>query len=136
MVAVSNPEVERLAHARYLSVTTFRQDGTPVATPVWVTEEGGYLQVITQAGSGEVKRLRSNAEVLLAPCDARGQLQGDQVPGRATVIEDPELLERAGQLQRQRYGLLATLAQWWARLRQRESVVLAITVEAETPEQA
>ncbi len=32
---------------RYISLTTFRRDGTPVATPVWVARQGDELRVFT-----------------------------------------------------------------------------------------
>ena len=128
MCAVINPELDRLARAKYISVTTYRRDGTPVATPVWVVAEGGYLQVITARDSGKVKRLRNNAEVAIAPCDVLGELQGDPVPGTAAIIEDPALVERVERLIGGRYALLGRLFIWWSRVRKRESVVLALDV--------
>lgn len=129
MKSVTNPEVERLAGAKYISLTTFRKDGTPVSTPVWVTTEEGYLIVITDGDSGKVKRLRRNHHVTIAPCDVRGNLQGDPVNGIATVISDPELIERAEHLLRQRYGLAARVMGLLSKLRGgRDTVVLAVTV--------
>lgn len=129
MCAVINPELDRLARAKYISVTTYRRDGTPVATPVWVVSEGGFLQVITARDSGKVKRLRNNAEVAIAPCDVRGGLQGDPVTGSASIIEDPALVERVERLVGGRYGLLGRLFIWWSEVRNRELVVLALDVE-------
>src|SRR5918993_351000 len=43
---------------RYLSLTSFRRDGTGVATPVWFVEDGGRLLVETDAGSYKVRRIR------------------------------------------------------------------------------
>jgi hypothetical protein len=36
---------------KYLSLTSFRRDGTGVATPVWFVETGGRLLVETDAAS-------------------------------------------------------------------------------------
>ena len=72
-------DVEKLARGRYLSLTTFRRDGTPVATPVWVARQGDELVVYTARSSGKVKRLRNNNRVLLAPCNMRGRVNGDVV---------------------------------------------------------
>ena len=48
-----------LADARYLSLTTFRKDGTPVATPVWVvSDDGRRLLVWTGADTWKAKRIR------------------------------------------------------------------------------
>ena len=54
---------ERAAEAsmfrgKYLSVISYKRDGTSVATPVWFVEEDGRLLVGTGAASGKVKRIR------------------------------------------------------------------------------
>lgn len=129
---VINPELDRLARARYVSLTTFREDGAPVATPVWVVSEGGYLQVLSRAASDNVARLRVSERVLIAPCDSRGGLQGDPVDGVATIIDDPELVARVERLVRERYGLAARVRALVDKVRRSApKVVLAITV-AET----
>ena len=50
-----------LAPGKYLSLTTFRADGTPVATPVWLVRDGDALLVMTDPASGKAKRLRSDS---------------------------------------------------------------------------
>ena len=102
--------VEKLAKARYLSLTTFRRDGTPVATPVWVAQQGDELVVYTARSSGKVKRLRNNNRILLAPCDMRGRVTGDVVEGTARLLDDAE---PAISLIRRKYGLQARLLFWW-----------------------
>jgi uncharacterized protein len=106
--------VEELARGKYLSLTTFRGDGTPVATPVWLVRDGDALRVITQADSGKAKRLRKDSRVLVAPCDARGTLKGEQVEGTAT-LEDAAETARTAQLIENRYGLLGKLFMWRSR---------------------
>lgn len=108
------PPLDSLASGKYLSLTTFRRDGTPVATPVWLVRDGDALRVITQADSGKAKRLRNDSRVLLAPCDARGKLTGEQVEGTAT-IEDATETARTAQLIEARYGLLGKLLMWRSR---------------------
>ena len=85
--AESNP-TESLAAGDYLSLTTFRKDGTAVATPVWVMRQGEDLFVFTGAESGKVKRLRNNSAVQLASCDVRGKIRGNQYPGEAEILPD------------------------------------------------
>ena len=106
--------LDALGSSKYLSLTTFRRDGTPVATPVWLVRDGDALRVITQADSGKAKRLRNNARVLVAPCDARGSLKGHQVEGTAT-LEDAAETARTAQLIEARYGLLGKLFMWRSR---------------------
>ena len=75
---------------KYLSITSYRRDGTGVATPVWFVEEGGRLLVMTAADSGKVKRSPvRNAFVTAAPCSARGPAsgRGDRGPRRDPTAE-------------------------------------------------
>ena len=79
--------LERLNSAKYLLVTTFRRDGRAVATPVWKVRDGDALGVWTATGSGKVKRIRNRPEVRLAPCDYRGPPLGEEVSGRAEILD-------------------------------------------------
>jgi PPOX class probable F420-dependent enzyme len=106
--------LRELGQGKYLSLTTFRKDGTPVATPVWLVQDGDSLRVITQGDSGKAKRLRNDSRVLLAPCDAHGNLKGGQVEGSA-VLQDAAQTARTAQLVEARYGLLGKLLMWRSR---------------------
>lgn len=106
--------LESLGQGKYLSLTTFRQDGTPVSTPVWLVRDGDVLRVITQADSGKAKRLRNDPRVLLAPCDARGNLKGPQIEGMA-LLQDAAKTARTAELVEKRYGLLGKLLMWRSR---------------------
>ena len=57
---------------KYVSLTTFRRDGTPVSTPVWFVTEDGSLLVETDGDSYKVKRIRHNDNVTVASCNAMG----------------------------------------------------------------
>jgi PPOX class probable F420-dependent enzyme len=105
-------DTQTLAKSKYLSLTTFRRDGTPVATPVWVAQQGNALVVVTQRSSGKAKRLRNDSRVLLAPCDMRGRVTGDVVEGTALVQNDAETAASID-LIRRRHGLIARLSFWW-----------------------
>lgn len=97
-----------LGEPKYLLLTTFRADGTPVPTPVWCVREGSRLRVITQADSGKVRRIRARADVQVGPCDARGRPKGPQVPARAVLLEESQVDATADAIAR-RYGLLGRL---------------------------
>ncbi|MBA3826920.1 MAG: PPOX class F420-dependent oxidoreductase [Ktedonobacterales bacterium] len=73
---------------RYINLTTFRRDGTGVATPVWFVEHHGGLALYTAATAGKVKRLRHTAHVTLAPCTVRGAVTGPTLVGNARLLED------------------------------------------------
>ena len=70
-----------LADEKYILLTTFRRDGTPVATPVWsVALEGDRLGFWTSSGSGKAKRLAHTQRVTVQPCDARGRVKQGTSP--------------------------------------------------------
>jgi PPOX class probable F420-dependent enzyme len=71
---------------KYLSLTSYRRDGTPVATPVWFVEDGGRLLVATGSRTGKVKRIRRDPTVSVAPCSALGALRGAPVEARARIL--------------------------------------------------
>ncbi|MEW1952320.1 PPOX class F420-dependent oxidoreductase [Terrabacter sp. NPDC080008] len=82
-------DVDTLADSRYVSLTTFRRSGAPVATPVWVARDGDELVVITVDPSGKLKRLAHDPRVELRPCDMRGR-----VPERAMTYAGTAVVDR------------------------------------------
>ena len=75
---------------KYLSVTSFKRDGSGVATPVWFVVDGGRLLVQTDSDSFKVRRIRRNATVEVAPCSAGGRLTAAPVRGRAEIVPTEE----------------------------------------------
>jgi uncharacterized protein len=100
---------ERLGASRYVLLTTFRMDGTPVPTPLWVVRDGDELAVWTVSTSGKVKRIRRNAAVTVAECDFRGNPRGEAVPGTARILDDAAT-ERVRSLLRKKYGVTGWLS--------------------------
>ncbi len=83
-----------LADERYLLLTTFRRDGTPVATPVWATPyDESSVAFWTSSGSGKAKRLAHTARVTVQPSDGRGRVKPGTQPVEATarVVSGEEL---------------------------------------------
>ena len=117
---MGNPDVERLARGKYLSLTTFKKDGSAVATPVWVARDGDELVVITDATSGKAKRIRNSGRVVLAPCDMRGKVTGPSVDGAARLTDSTATDYISAQIKR-KYGLTYTLIGLMEKLRRRES---------------
>ncbi len=78
--------MDTLADERYVLFTTFKKDGEPVSTPVWIAGlPDGRLGFTTEAGSWKVKRLKRNDAVVLQPCDSRGNLSPGSEPTSATA---------------------------------------------------
>jgi uncharacterized protein len=100
--------IDDLAAGKYISLATFKRDGTRVATPVWVTREGDHLYVITEAGSGKAKRLRNSPRAEVAACDMRGSLTGDVYEATAILLDEQGTQEVAARVNA-KYGLTAKL---------------------------
>ncbi|MFE5828886.1 PPOX class F420-dependent oxidoreductase [Streptomyces sp. NPDC056488] len=84
---------EELRRGRYVSLTTFRKNGTGVATPVWYAVEGAELYAWTRTDSWKVKRLRNDPRVEAAVCDVRGNVPegAARVTGEARLVTGEEL---------------------------------------------
>ena len=89
---------------KYFSLTSFRRDGSGVATPMWFVADNGQLVVETDADSYKVKRIRHDPHVRIAVCDARGRLRGEAVDAEATVLPDTER-ERVERLLARKYRI-------------------------------
>ena len=93
---------------KYVLLTTFRRDGTPVATPVWIVPlDERKVGFWTSSGSGKAKRLAHTERVSVQPCDARGRVrEGTQsVPATARVVTDAEFASIQEKV-RAKYGVL------------------------------
>ena len=119
---------------KYLSLTTFKRDGTGVATPVWFVAEASTILVITGADSHKVRRIHQNPAVTVAECTASGRLRRPPVPARAQILPYHQA-PRARQLMARKYWLdrIVILPVYRAvqtirhgRRRQTEGVVLII----------
>ncbi|MFE0888452.1 PPOX class F420-dependent oxidoreductase [Streptomyces rochei] len=119
--------VARLGTGKYLLVTTYRKNGTPVATPVWVVRDGDALGVWTAADSWKVKRVRNRADVLIGPCDLRGRPTGAQIPATAEVC-DPATTGRYRRLIARKYGIVGRLTLLGSRLRRGTAGTVGIRI--------
>ncbi|HUF98420.1 MAG TPA: PPOX class F420-dependent oxidoreductase [Ilumatobacter sp.] len=82
-----------IADEKYIALTTFKRDGTPVTTPVWIAplSEANTAGFWTSSGSGKAKRIGHTTRVTLQACDARGRASAD-----APVIDATAELASAG----------------------------------------
>ena len=93
-----------LDSAKYVSLVTYKKDGTPVAAPVWVVPfEGGYA-FTTDPDSFKIKRLRNDARATLTVCDMRGKIKdGATVHIGAAVVLDEDDAEDVAKLISKKY---------------------------------
>jgi PPOX class probable F420-dependent enzyme len=101
---------------KYLSVGSYRRDGTEVRTPVWFVQEDGSLLVQTDGQSGKVKRIRRNPVVRIAPCTASGRLRGEPVTAHAELLPAAETGRVEAMIARKyRLDLVIIKPLWYAR---------------------
>lgn len=107
---------EDLAEARYVSLETYRKNGTGVRTPVWVARDGEDLVVFTNGDSYKVKRLRRNPKMRIAECGVRGAIKGPWHDATGRLVHDEREKQSAIQAIRDKYGWQMTLVDLGARL--------------------
>lgn len=81
------PGLQDFVRERYVLLTSYRRDGSPVRTPVNLAVEAGrgYLRTYDQAL--KVKRMRRNPEVTIAPATLRGRPTGPALRARARLLD-------------------------------------------------
>jgi PPOX class probable F420-dependent enzyme len=128
---------EALFPGRYLSVTSFKRDGTGVATPVWFVSDGKRLFALTDLHSAKVRRMRRDPRVLVASCRVDGKLRSEPVPARVAVLTATPELEHVQKLLIDRYKISYRLVMLIYRLGRRlrgqhslaDGAALAITLK-------
>ncbi|WP_369214291.1 PPOX class F420-dependent oxidoreductase [Streptomyces flavofungini] len=106
----------RLAAGKYLLVSSARKDGTLVPSPVWVVPDGDALGIWTPSESWKVKRIRRRADVMVGPCDVRGNPTGPQAPATAEIC-GPEVTARYRTLINRKYKVVGFLTLLGSRIR-------------------
>ena len=130
-------DLDALFPGRYLSITSFKRDGTGVATPVWFVSDGKRLFAFTDLHSAKIWRIRRNPRVLVASCWPGGKLRREPVAARAEVLTATADLERVRALLVARYKISYRVVMFFYRLGRRlrgkqsvaEGAALAITLE-------
>ena len=103
--------LEQFEKQKYLNLETFRKNGQSMKTPVWFTQAGQTIYVLTMANSGKVKRIRNNGWVNIAPCKMDGKLTGTWVQAQARQVTDTEISTTVDRLVDKKYGLLKKIFQ-------------------------
>ena len=131
---MTNPDLDRLAAARHVALTSFAADGTGVSTCMWLGREGDALYLLTHSGAGKVERINGNPRVEIGPSDGRGRLQGGTSTATAEVLTDAETVRRTSAIIRRRYGVQYPLLRGLMMLRGRSAgKPVAIRITNPTP---
>ncbi|MGD0705821.1 MAG: PPOX class F420-dependent oxidoreductase [Trebonia sp.] len=84
-------------NAKTILLTTYKRDGTAVATPVSIAFDGDRAFFRSYDKAWKTKRLRNNPRVQVAPSTLRGNPTGPAVQARATLLagEQADIAARA-----------------------------------------
>lgn len=97
---------------KYVLFTTFKRDGTAVASPVWCTPlADGTFGFWTSSDSGKAKRLRNGDRVIVQPCDRRGRPRDgtSSTEGTARLVTGTELDDIRSRIVA-KYGVMAKMS--------------------------
>ncbi|MET8131625.1 MULTISPECIES: PPOX class F420-dependent oxidoreductase [unclassified Streptomyces] len=119
--------LDALGSGKYLLITSYRKNGTGVATPVWVVPDGTALGAWTVADSWKVKRIRNRADVMVGPCDVRGRPTGEPVPATAEIVDAAQTAHYRKLIAR-KYGVMGRLTLFGSRLRRGDSGTVGIRI--------
>lgn len=122
-------DVSQFSSERVICLESYRKNGNPVQTPVWVVEKGGTIYVRTDPNTGKVKRIRRNPAVRIAQSNMRGKILGSWIRGDAHFLEGKEA-DPIQELFRKKYGMMGRLSGFSNKLRGRNvSTVIAIELK-------
>ncbi len=101
-----------ISDEKYMLLTTFRRNGTPVAAPVWVVPlDGDTFGFATSSSSGKAKRLAHTSRVSVQACDVRGRVTDGSpiIEGSARITTGPEYLTIKAKVKK-KYGYMVTVS--------------------------
>ena len=104
---MSKDASSNLGEQKFVSLTTFKRNGDPVAAPMWIVRDGNYLLAWTPADAWKVKRIRRDPRVTLTPSGRTGKVQpgAPVIDATAEVITDAGEVTRVESLIKRKYGL-------------------------------
>ena len=108
-MACFDPFVKR----RTALLSTYKRDGTTVATPVTIAVDGDRAYVRTWDSAWKAKRMRNNPAVLVAPSTVRGRATGPTIGARARLLDGDEAARAARAIARRQpilQGVLVPVA--------------------------
>jgi PPOX class probable F420-dependent enzyme len=103
--------LDEIKSEKYISVETFKKDGTSVKTPVWFTIKDNLVYVVTRDQTGKVKRLKNNLNVKIATCNIKGKIKGRWNSGTVEILNKQET-EEAVKRRDKKYGFFSKMARF------------------------
>jgi PPOX class probable F420-dependent enzyme len=125
--------------ARYISLTTFKRDGSPVSCAVWITGADGTYVFTTGGNAWKTKRLLRNSSVEVRVCTMRGRVEpsATRYAGTGKVASSPDAVAAAQRALAAKYGwqfkatrLVDGLKKRFGRDDGQETVAIQLSLEA------
>ena len=104
-----NPALAPIEDIKTILLTTYKRDGTPVATPVSIAFDGQRAFFRSYDRAWKTKRLRRNPSVEVAPATLRGKPTGPAIHAWATLLSEDQAKLAAEALGRRQRLLQAAL---------------------------
>jgi PPOX class probable F420-dependent enzyme len=82
--------LQSLNRAKTILLTTFKRDGTAIATPVSIAFDGERAFFRSYDKAWKTQRIRNNQDVEAAPATIRGKPTGPSVQARAELLTGAE----------------------------------------------
>ena len=138
MSSPASPVAHDIASEKFVSLTTYKRDGTPKSLPVWIVGlPDGRLGFTTSPESWKAKRVANDARVTLKPSDQRGKVADGavEVTGTAVLTEGDEFVQVQA-LIAEKYGIMVKVVKVVNRVRSlvkrdnmQSSAAMIITLE-------
>jgi uncharacterized protein len=90
IVSTTTTALDGLDHSWTVLLTTYKRDGSPVATPVNLAVEGDHAYFRSYDKAWKTKRMRNNSAIRLVPCSVRGKAKGRAVRATARLLHADE----------------------------------------------
>ncbi len=109
-----------ITEEKYVALTTFRRDGTPVSTPVWIValdapHTAGFW---TSSGSGKAKRLAHTTRITVQASDSRGRTKdgSSAMEAAAELVSSGPVFDEVKRKIDAKYGFMTKITKLLAKI--------------------
>ena len=94
----------------YINLITYKKDGSPVTTPVWVAPHDNSLVVTTSLNAGKVKIVRNNGKATIYITNQSGTKRlSESLDVIGSLVTEPEAKAEAVGVIKNKYGVISQM---------------------------
>lgn len=94
----------------YINLITYKKDGSPVTTPVWVAPHDNSLVVTTSLNAGKVKRVRNKGKATIYITNQSGTKRlSESLDVIGSLVTEPEAKAEAVGVIKNKYGVISQM---------------------------